>query len=124
MGIFSDLTHDCVEIYIDGFTVYGLNFEGALSRLEKVLKICKQINLSLSHEKCHMLKTKGIVLGHHISIEGIKVDLAKIEVIANIPAPKAQKGVRIFLIRAGYYHWFIDHFTQIASPLFFLLCKD
>ena len=89
LGIFFDLTHDCVEIYLDDFTVYGLTFEIDLTNLENVFKRCKETNLSLNHEKCHMLQTEGIVLGHLISVEGIKVDLAKIEVIVNLPAPKS-----------------------------------
>ena len=38
-----------------------------------------------------MLLSKGIVLGHHISLEGIKVDLAKVEIILKLPNPKSQK---------------------------------
>lgn len=68
--------------------VYGLNFEASFSNLEKVLKRCNDVNLSLIHEKCHMLQTEGIVLGHHNYVEGVKVDPAKIEVIVNILAQK------------------------------------
>ncbi|GJU49869.1 reverse transcriptase domain-containing protein [Tanacetum coccineum] len=38
---------------------------------------------------------KGIVLGHKISGKGIKVDKAKIDVIAKLPYPTNVKGVRI-----------------------------
>ena len=41
-----------------------------------------------------MMLTEGIVLGHHISLEGIKVDPAKIEIITSLPPPTTQKGVR------------------------------
>eukprot|EP00253_Pinus_taeda_P003091 PITA_03091 len=57
--IFSDLIHDCVEVYMDDFTVYGDSFEEALENLEKVLIRCKEINLSLSHEKCFMMFTEA-----------------------------------------------------------------
>jgi hypothetical protein len=46
------------------------------------------MNLSLSHEKCKMLLTKGVVLGHHVSSEGIKVNPGNIEVIIRLPPPK------------------------------------
>ena len=71
-----------------------------------------------------MLLTKGIVLGHHISSQGIKVDLAKIEVIVGLPSLKNQKEVRIFLGHAGYYRRFIENFTKIVAPMFKLLTKD
>ena len=71
-----------------------------------------------------MLLTKGIVLGHHVSSQGIKVDPVKIEVIVGLPSPKTQKEVRSFLGHAGYYHCFIENFTKIDSPMFKLLTKD
>ena len=37
LDIFSDLLHDCVEVYMDDFTVMGDTFEEALDILEKVL---------------------------------------------------------------------------------------
>lgn len=114
LGIFSDLTHDCVEIYMDNFTVYAQTFEEDLCNLEKVL----------NNGKCYMLQTEDIVFGNHIFVEGIKVDFAKIEVIVNHVVRKTQKEVRSFLGHVGYYHCFIEHFTKITSPLFSILVKD
>ena len=82
------------------------------------------MNLVLSYEKCKMLLIKGIVLGHHISSEGIQINLAKIEVITNIPPPSTQKEVISFVGHAGYYSRFIANFTKITTPLFKLLAKD
>ena len=73
------------------FMVYGTTFEEALENLEKVIVRSQETNLALSHEKCKMTLTEGIVLGHHISSMGIKVDLAKIEVISKLPPPQSQK---------------------------------
>jgi len=81
LGIFFDLLNDCLEIFMDNFTPYGDVFEASLANLEKVLECCVQINVALSTEKCHTLMTEGIMLGHYISDDGIKVDPTKIEVI-------------------------------------------
>jgi len=56
----------------------------------------------LSHENYHMMMTEGVVLGHYIFAEGIKVDLTKIEVILNLPTPRTQMEVHILLSTAGY----------------------
>jgi hypothetical protein len=88
---------------MDDFTVYGNTYQEVLDNLEKVIIRCQEMNLSLSHEKCKMLLSEGVVLGHHVLSEGIKVYLAKIEVIVRIPPPKTQKEVRIFLRHVGYY---------------------
>jgi hypothetical protein len=82
------------------------------------------MNLSLSHEKCKMFLIGGVVLGHHVSSEGIKFDLAKIEVIAKLPPLKTQKEVRRFLGHVEYYRRFIENFTKIVAPMFGLLIKD
>eukprot|EP00253_Pinus_taeda_P035744 PITA_35744 len=112
------------EIFMDDFTPYGTAFEDALQNLEKVLKQCIEVHLALSTEKCHMMMNEGIVLGHYVSLLGIQVDPAKIQVILTLPIPKTQTEVRSFLGHAGYYRRFIKDFSKIASPLFVLLTKN
>jgi hypothetical protein len=124
LGIFVDLIHDCVEVYMDDFTVYGNTYQESLDNLNKLLIICQEMNLSLSHEKCKMLLTEGVVLGNHVSSEGIKVDPAKFEVIVKLPPPKTQKEVRIFLGHARYYQRFIENFKNIVAQMFRFLTKD
>jgi len=109
---------------MDNFTIYGNTYDDCLKNLEKVLKRCIETNLSISNEKCYMMLTEGIVLGHHISSSGIKVDLAKIQVIVNLMPRTTQKEVRSFLGYAGYYRRFIKNFSKIAQHLFKLLAKD
>ena len=66
---------------------------------------------------------EGIVLGHYILGNGIKVNSTKIEVVVKLLIPKSKRGVRIFLGYARYYRRFTGNFTKIASPLFKLLTK-
>ena len=105
---------------MDDFTPYGDAFETTLANLEKVLERCEQTNFALSMEKCHMMMTEGIVPGHFISADGIKVDPTKIEVISKIPTPKTPKEVRSFLGHAGYYRIFIKKKIQRFHLLCFL----
>ena len=70
------------------------------------------------------MATKGIVLGHVISHDGIEVDKAKIDLIANLPPPTCVKDIRLFLGHAGFYRRFILDFSKIAKPLTNLLAKD
>ena len=59
---------------MDDFTPYGDDFDQVLNNLEKVLERCIAIRLCLSHKKCHMMMTEGVVLGNYISADGIRVD--------------------------------------------------
>ena len=54
MSIFSDLLEDCIEIFLDDFTVYGDSFETCLRHLDVVLERCRKKNLVLNYEKCHL----------------------------------------------------------------------
>ena len=56
--------------------------------------------------------------------KGIKVDKAKIEVIAKLPIPKCVKDIHSFLGHAGFYRRFIKDFSKNARPLTSLLAKD
>jgi len=124
LAIFANLVHDCIEVYMDDFLVYGNSFEHELKNLENVLKRCIEVNLSLSNEKCFMMLNEWIVLGHYISSQGIKVNPSKIQIIVNLLIPTSQKEVRSFLGYASYYRRSIEYFSKIASPLFKLLAKD
>ena len=49
-----------------------------------------------------MRLTTGIVLGHHVSSTSIKVDPAKIYVIAKLETSISQKDIRSCLGHVGY----------------------
>jgi hypothetical protein len=109
---------------MDDFTTYGDEFDEALAYLEKTLIRCKELSIALINEKCTMILTDGIILGHCILAKGIQVDLEKIKGILNFLTPHSQKEVWIFLGYVGYYHCFIESFSWIARPLFAFLNKD
>jgi hypothetical protein len=71
-----------------------------------------------------MMLTEGIVLGHHISRSGMRVDPAKIYIITKVKILSSQKEVHSFLEHVGYYRRFILNFTSLATPLFKLLSKE
>ncbi|GJS59999.1 reverse transcriptase domain-containing protein [Tanacetum coccineum] len=58
-------------------------------------------------EKSHFMVKEGIVLGHKISKSGIKVDRAKVEVIAKLPHPTTLKGAENLAA---------DHLSRLENP--------
>ncbi|RDX97544.1 Retrovirus-related Pol polyprotein, partial [Mucuna pruriens] len=86
-SIFSDLLLDCMEVFMDDFTVYADSFDACLDNLSKLLTRCIDTNLVLNYEKCHFIVTEGIVSGHLVSNRGIEVDKSKIDVITSLPNP-------------------------------------
>jgi len=71
--------------------------------LELVLRRCVETNLVMNWEKRYFMVQEGIVLGHKISAQGIKVDKAKINVIEKLPPLVNAKGIKHFLGHAGFY---------------------
>ncbi|GJY94148.1 reverse transcriptase domain-containing protein [Tanacetum coccineum] len=122
--IFHDMVEDFVEVFMDDFLVFGNSFDCCLANLDRMLARCEETNHVLNWEKCHFMVKEGIVLGHKISGVGIKVDRAKIDVIAKLPYPTNVKGVRSFLGNAGFYRRFIKDFSMISKPMTQLLMKD
>ncbi|GJY29394.1 reverse transcriptase domain-containing protein [Tanacetum coccineum] len=124
MAIFHDIIDETMEVFMDDFLVFGDYFSSCLSYLDKKFKRYEDTNLVLNWEKCHFMVKEDIVLGHKISKFGIKVDKAKVDVIAKLPHPTSVKGVRSFLGHVGFYRRFIQDFSKIARPMTHLLEKD
>jgi len=124
LAIFADLIENCIEVFMDDFSVFGSTFDACLENLDLVLQRCVEINLVLNWEKCHFMVTEGIVLGHKIFESGIEVDKAKVEIIEKLPPPTNVKGIGSFLGHAGFYRRFIKDFSKIAKPLCNLLNKE
>src|SRR5581483_7725921 len=123
-AIFQDMIEDCMEVFMDDFSVFGNSFDDCLNSLDRVLTRCEESHLVLNWEKCHFMVREGIVLGHKISKDGLEVDKAKIETISKLPPPTNIKGVQSFLGHAGFYRRFIKDFSKITRPLTKLLEKD
>ncbi|RDX68604.1 Retrovirus-related Pol polyprotein, partial [Mucuna pruriens] len=60
LSIFSDLLEDCMEVFMEDFTMYIDIFNACLGNLARVLKWCIETDLVLNFEKCHFMVTKGI----------------------------------------------------------------
>nr|GFB36348.1 reverse transcriptase domain-containing protein [Tanacetum cinerariifolium] len=89
-------------------------------KVEKTMEVFMEDFL----EKSHFMVKEGIVLGHNISKNGIKVDRAKVDVIAKLPHPLTVKGVWSFLGHVGFYRRFIPNFSKISQPMIHLLEKN
>ncbi|XP_062103602.1 uncharacterized mitochondrial protein AtMg00860-like [Humulus lupulus] len=57
-------------------------------------------------------------------MEGVSINLAKIEAIRDWPQPKNATEVRSLLGLAGYYRKFVERFSKIAPPLTNLTRKN
>ncbi|RDX84438.1 Retrovirus-related Pol polyprotein from transposon 17.6, partial [Mucuna pruriens] len=117
LSIFSDILEDCMELFMDDFTMYADTSDACLGNLARVLKRCIETDLVLNFEKCHFMVTEGILLGH-------LVDKAKIDIITSLPNPASMREVLSFSCNSCFYRRFIKNFSKTALPLSKLLQKD
>jgi hypothetical protein len=89
-----------------------------------MLEGCRQCQISLNIKKCIFGTLFGILLGHIVCKQGLIVDLAKIDVIVNLPPPELVHQLRETLGHIGYYRKFIKGYAKITAPMENLLKKD
>ena len=103
--------------------MYYKNAQEHEQHLRIVLQILREKKLFAKLSKCDFWIKEVSFLGHIVFVEGIIVDLAKIEIIVSWKAPRNVTEVRNFLGLAGYYRRFVKGFSVIFSSLTKLLRK-
>jgi len=122
--IFFELIGNCIFIYIDDVIIFSGSFEKHLEDIVKVFKILRENNLKINIEKCHFFQKEVELLGHLLTVDGLKPVPTKVEVIKRWLPPKNITDVRSFLGAVGYYRKFIPNFAAEATFLIKLLKKN
>ncbi len=104
-------------VYIDDIIVYASDFDQHVQRVDQVLDRIKRAGLKLRPDKCHMLQTEVVFLGHVVSNKGISPDPSNISKIVSWPKPQNSKQVKQFVATGSYYRRFVKDFAKIARPL-------
>ena len=121
--VFHPYLDQFVVVFIDDILVYSKDAQEHEQHLRMVLQILREKLLLVKLSKWDFWLKEVSFLGHIVSAEGIRVDLTKIEAIANWKPPQNVTEVRSFLGLARYYRWFVKGFFVIASTLTKLLWK-
>ena len=105
-----------MAVYFDDWTIYSM-LKDHCKWLRLMLEICRQIQLALNVRKCIFVTPIGILLGHIVCKEGIKVEFAKIKIILDLKPPVNSKQVRVLLGHIGYYQKFIRYYSDMTYAL-------
>jgi hypothetical protein len=101
----------------DDILVHGCNVEEHDQRLECVLKVLVDRNITLNKNKCEFGMDKLVFMGHVLSKHGIGAEQSKIKAIVNAERPTDATEIRSFLGLATYCSRYIPDFETIAEPL-------
>ena len=122
--IFKDvIDKGVVIIFIDNILIFMEDEENHEAIVQEVLWRLAENDLFLKLEKCVFGASEIEFLGLLIGPDGIKMDLIKVQVITDWPAPTHVKEVQAFLGLANYYRRFVHNFSKIAAPLHNLMQK-
>lgn len=95
-----------------------------MDHLRQVFLKCRKYGISLNAKKSLFGLDEGRLLGHIISKDGIRIDLARIEAIMQIPHPRNIKELQAFLGKINFLRRFISNFTELVRFLNDMLKKD
>ena len=85
-------------IYIDDIIVFGRSFDEHISRIEEVFKRLRQAGLKLKPQKCCMLQTEVVFLGHVVTASGVKPNPTNVSKILDWPQPQTAKQLNNLLL--------------------------
>jgi len=106
-----------VVVFINDILIYSRTRKEYANHLRVVLNVLREHQLYGKLCKCEFWLKEVQFLEHVISVEGIVVDPAKIEIVLKWERPKTVTEVRSFLGLAGYYRRFVEGFSKKVNPL-------
>ena len=116
----SDLMQDeFTFVYIDDI-IFKSDDNSQDQVIKKITKL-NQVGLKLNLKKCEFFKDSINVLGHIISKQGISVDPARINNLANMELPKTAKQLMKLLGRLAYIRNFNLNFSDLLEPFYRLI---
>jgi hypothetical protein len=110
-------------IYLDDITIFSKSDDEHLQHLEQVFKKCRRYGISLNPRKSHFSMPEGKLLGHIISVGGIKIDPKRVCSIQEIEIPRNKKAIQSFIGKINFLRHFVPNFVEILKPITNMLKK-
>ena len=108
----------------DDFIVYGKNTVEHDKALQKLLKRCSELGLTLNRQKCEFYTPRVIFYGWVFSGDGMKPDPAKINTIVNMQTPTNVSECHSLLGMTNYISRLIPGYADVVLPIRQLTKKD
>lgn len=108
-------------VYLDDILGYETDAKKLLSKLRAVFTLCRDKNLKLSPDKCHLVTHEVKFCGRIISKHGVKFNPRQYDAITNMQPPTAVGELMQLVHGANWMRTAIPDFARLITPLHDLL---
>ena len=122
--VVKDILDLCVVVYLDDILIYFDNPGEHLKYVHEVLQPLHSSTLYTKVEKCAFSVDTTDCLGFVIGPDGLRMDIPKIQVIRDCPAPEQVRTSNRSWVLQTFYRLFIASYSDITVPLTRLTRKD
>jgi hypothetical protein len=112
-----------VVVYLDEITVFSNSDKEHHCHLRRLFLKCKSFGISLNPKKSLFAMQEGKLLGHIVSVEGVKIDPSRVEAIQSLSIPRSKKEVQSFLGKINFLRRFMPNFAKEVKLITAMLRK-
>ena len=115
--------NDFCQIYLNDILIYSKFKKKHIVHVRKVLKKLKKIDLQIDIEKCKFFKKEMTFLDVMLSMNDLRMNSKKIEIIINWTRSTNLKKIQIFVKFVNFYRRFIHDFFKKIKALIRMIKK-
>ena len=116
--VFEKYLNKFVLVYLDDILIYSQTPEDHLEHIKLVLLEFRALKMYARGLKCRFNRTSLPYLGHILTVDGIKPDPRKVQLVADWPMPLASvKDVEKFLGLTNYFRKYIRGYGAVTAPI-------
>ncbi|KAE8976453.1 hypothetical protein PR002_g25306 [Phytophthora rubi] len=104
--------------YIDDILITAESWDHLCNRVEGLLDVCDEWNLSISVVKSFWGKDRVEYLGHKVSSHGLEANPKDLSALTDLPFPGSLRAMQSFLGSLNYYSKFIEDYAIYAAVLY------
>jgi len=119
-----DYLHQFCQAYLDDIIIYSKTLKKHKRHVRLVLHRLREAGLQVNINKCEFHVQETSFLGLLLFIEGLKMDLRKVQAVVEWPTSTNLIQVQFFVDFCNFYRRFIKDFSKIVRSLVRLTQKE
>ena len=109
--------NDFCQAYLDDILIYSKSKKEHITHVRLVLQKLRDAGLQVDIRKCEFHVKETRFLGLLVSVDGLRVDPAKVAAVLDWTSPSNLKEMQGFIGFCNFYRRFIKNFFKIVKPM-------